>query len=158
MWNDQEVKVFRELIFNAEVEGVKLRQDCVVVLHKRSVYIYSYPEFEIVGQIETFGAQRPIWGLSTSDTNFVLAIPSREEGRLIVKKALKGNVDPETIRAHRQSRVSNLAVSPDGRLLACVNARGKRVKIFDVNSRNCIRVLRRSFKVKETHEMLFNMK
>ena len=75
-----------------------------------------------------------------------------------MKKALKGNVDTETIVAHTQNRVSNLAVSPDGRLLACVNTRGKRIKIFDVNSLNCIRVLRRSFKVKETHEMLFNTK
>ena len=49
IWDDQEVKVLRELIFNAEVEGVKMRQECVVVLQKRNVYIYSYPEFEIVG-------------------------------------------------------------------------------------------------------------
>ena len=73
-----------------------------------------------------------------------------------MKKALKGNVDPETIVAHTQNRVSNLAVSPDGRLLACVNTRGKRIKIFDVNSLECIRVLRRGFSEKMIEQMIFD--
>ena len=49
MWDDQEVKSIEELIFNAEIEGVRMRQECVIVLQKRSVYIYSFPELQIIG-------------------------------------------------------------------------------------------------------------
>ena len=49
MWDDQEVKSIEELIFNAEIEGVKMRQECVIVLQKRSVYIYSFPDLQIIG-------------------------------------------------------------------------------------------------------------
>lgn len=45
MWDDQETKSIEELIFNSEIEAVKLRHECVIVLQKRSVYIYSFPEF-----------------------------------------------------------------------------------------------------------------
>ena len=100
MWDDLEVKSIEELIFNAVVEDVKLRHECVIVLQKRSVYIYSFPEFQIIGQIETCETDHPCIGLSTSDTNFVLAVPAKQEGNIIVKKSLDGNVEPAIIAAH----------------------------------------------------------
>ena len=105
MWDDQEVKSIEELIFNAEIEVVRMRRECVIVLQKRSVYIYSFPEFQIIGQIETFESQFPVVGLSMSDTNFVLAIPSRQEGNIMIKKSLDGNMNPETLVAHAERRV-----------------------------------------------------
>ena len=32
MWDDLEVNKFEELIFNAEIEGVRMRPECVIVL------------------------------------------------------------------------------------------------------------------------------
>ena len=82
-----------------------MRQECVIVLQKRSVYIYSYPDLQIIGQIETFESPFPVVGLSMSDTNFVLAIPSRQEGNIMIKKSLDGNMNPETLVAHAERRV-----------------------------------------------------
>ena len=108
IWDDEEVKPIRELIFNAEVEGVKMRRESLIVLQKRSIYIYSYPEFEPIGQLEIFEAEKPIWGLSMSDKNFVLAFQARDEenlGSILVKKSLDFRINPQVLVAHTQSRV-----------------------------------------------------
>ena len=105
MWDDLEVKKFEELNFNAEIEGVRMRPECVIVLQKRSIYIYDFSDFALIGQLETFEDQRPVIGLSTSESNFVLAIPSRQEGRILIKKSVEANVDPVTIEAHEERRV-----------------------------------------------------
>lgn len=82
-----------------------MRQECVIVLQKRSVYIYSYPDLQIIGQIETFESQFPVVGLSMSDTNFVLAIPSTQVGNVKIKKSLENNAAIETLQVHAERRV-----------------------------------------------------
>ena len=81
-----------------------MRQECVIVLQKRSVYIYSYPDLQIIGQIETFESQFPVVGLSMSD-NFVLAIPSSQEGYVKIKKSLQNNDAIENLQVHAERRV-----------------------------------------------------
>ena len=105
MWDDLEVKKFEELNFNSIVEGVRLRPECVIVLQKRSIYIYDFSDFALIGQIETFEHQSPVIGLSTSESNFVLAIPSRQEGRIVIKKSPEANVEPIILEAHEERRV-----------------------------------------------------
>ena len=53
MWDDLEVNKFEELNFNSEIEGVRMRPECVIVMQKRSIYLYGFPDFAIIGQIET---------------------------------------------------------------------------------------------------------
>ena len=77
MWNDEEVQKFEELNHNSEVLGVRMRPECLIVLQQNRAYLYSMPGFEIIGQIDTYqDSGRPQIGLSHSDQNFVLALPS----------------------------------------------------------------------------------
>ena len=94
MWDDLTVQKYEELNFNAEIEGVRMRPECVIVLQKRSIYIYNFDDLQLIGQIETYEDQKPIIGLSMLESNFVLAIPSRQEGNIIIKKSLEANDDP----------------------------------------------------------------
>ena len=105
MWDDLEVNKFEELNFNSEIEGVRMRPECVIVLQKRSIYLYGFPDFAIIGQIETFESAKPVIGLSISDSNFVLAIPSKEEGRIILKTSLSPGVENQVFNAHSERRV-----------------------------------------------------
>lgn len=53
MWDDLEVCQFEEFNHNQDVEGVKMRPECVIVLLKNRIYLYGIPEFAIIGQIDT---------------------------------------------------------------------------------------------------------
>ena len=54
MWDDLEVNQFEEFNHNQDVEGVKMRPECVIVLFQNRIYLYGIPEFAIIGQIDTF--------------------------------------------------------------------------------------------------------
>ena len=49
MWDDLEVNKFEELNHNQEVVGVKMRPECVIVAIPNRIYLYSLPEFAIIG-------------------------------------------------------------------------------------------------------------
>lgn len=53
MWDDLEVNKFEELNHNQEVLGVKMRPECVIVAISSRIYLYSLPEFAIIGQIDS---------------------------------------------------------------------------------------------------------
>ena len=53
MWDDLEVNKFEELNHNQDVEGVRMRPEAVIVLFPNRIYLYSIPEFAIIGQIDT---------------------------------------------------------------------------------------------------------
>ena len=77
MWDDLEVNQFEEFNHNQDVEGVKMRPECVIVLFQNRIYLYGIPEFAIIGQIDTYQTAKPIIGLSYAENNFVLALPAR---------------------------------------------------------------------------------
>ena len=54
MWDDLEVNQFEEFNHNQDVEGVKMRPECVIVLFQNRIYLYGIPEFAIIGQIDTY--------------------------------------------------------------------------------------------------------
>ena len=54
MWNDLEVNKFEELNFTEDVKGVRMRREVVIVILLNRIYLYSIPEFEIIGQVKTF--------------------------------------------------------------------------------------------------------
>ena len=76
MWDDLEVNSFEELNHNQDVEGVRMRPECVIVLFKNRIYLYGIPEFAIIGQIDTYLSTEPVIGLSQHEEKFVLALPS----------------------------------------------------------------------------------
>lgn len=54
MWDDQDVKKFEELNHNSEVKGVRMRQECVIVIVVNRVYLYGMSDFALIGQIDTY--------------------------------------------------------------------------------------------------------
>jgi len=55
-------------------------------------------------------------------------------------------VPEQTIEAHRERRLQTLALSFDGKLLASCTVNGKRIKIFNTETRELLRTVRRGFK------------
>ena len=105
MWDDLEVNKFEELNHNQDVEGVRLRPECVIVLFTNRIYLYGMPDFGIIGQIDTLQQTRPILSLSQSEENFVLAMPSTQAGCIIIKKSLEASVEPVSFLAHAERAV-----------------------------------------------------
>ena len=105
MWDDLEVNQFEEFNHNQDVEGVKMRPECVIVLFQNRIYLYGIPEFAIIGQIDTYQTSKPIIGLSYAENNFVLALPARSAGHITIKTSLDPNVAEQNLMAHFERRV-----------------------------------------------------
>ena len=149
MWNDEEVQKFEELNHNSEVLGVRMRPECVIVLLSNRAYLYSMPGFEIIGQIDTLQTGgRPQIGLSHSEHNFVLALPSPQERIITVKSSLDRTVQDENLVVSDRNPVSTLAVTSDGLLMAVSSINGRRIKIFDLQRKELIKIVRRGFRQK----------
>ena len=156
MWNDEEVQKFEELNHNSEVMGVRMRPECVIVLLHNRAYLYSMPGFEIIGQIDTVQDGGPHIGLSHSESNFLLALPSPEPRAITVKSSLDRTVQEENLVVNDRNPVSTLAVTADGELMAVSSINGKRIKIFDLKRKELIKIVRRGFRQKQVFQIFFS--
>ena len=156
MWDDLEASKFEELNHNQEVMGVRMRPECVIVMIVNRIYLYGIPEFAIIGQIDTNQSMGPVIGLSTDEANFVLALPSTEQGHVILKTSLEQSVEEISIKVHDRGALQAIVVTSDGLLMACCSVNGKRVKIFELTTRTLLRVLRRGFRATLIQSVIFS--
>jgi len=154
IWDDYQNKCIAELEFRSDVRAVKLRRDRIVVVLDNKVYVYNFVNLTLLYQIETFLNPKGLCSLS-SDPDFpsVLACPGLKPGSVHVE--LNDLKKQQFITAHTNA-LSQIALNKNGTRLATSSEKGTLIRIFDTDTGQQLRELRRGADRAEIFSITFN--
>eukprot|EP01100_Stratorugosa_tubuloviscum_P001533 TRINITY_DN1341_c2_g1_i1.p1 TRINITY_DN1341_c2_g1~~TRINITY_DN1341_c2_g1_i1.p1 ORF type:complete len:348 (+),score=142.50 TRINITY_DN1341_c2_g1_i1:75-1118(+) len=153
IWDDFQNKCIAELEFRSDVKAVRLRRDRVVVVLLTKVYVYNFSDLQLMEQFDTCENPRGLCALSPSTSNTVIAYPDVSVGG--VKIQLADSKSPLSFMAHNTA-LSQLALNSDGTLLATSSEKGTLIRIFDTNTGNRVREVRRGADRADIYSLSFN--
>jgi len=153
IWDDYQNKCIAELEFRSEVRAVKLRRDRIVVVLENKVYVYNFVDLKLLHQIETCPNPRGLIALSPNANNSVLACPGLKPGCVHVE--LYDLKKTQFITAHTNP-LSQIALNMDGTRLATSSEKGTLIRIFDTDTGQQLRELRRGADKAEIFSITFN--
>lgn len=172
IWDDYQNKCLAELEFRSDVRAVKLRRDRIVVVLDNKVYVYNFVDLKLLHQIETFSNPKgleiysiiPEWillialflglvSLSPNANNSVLACPGLKPGCVHVE--LYDLKKTQFIPAHTNP-LSQIVLNQDGTRLATASEKGTLIRIFDTDTGQQLRELRRGADRADIYSIAFN--
>ncbi len=126
----------------------------IVVVLDNKVYVYNFVNLTLLYQIETFTNPKGLCALS-SDPDFpsVLACPGLKPGCVHVE--LNDLKKQQFITAHTNA-LSQLALNKNGTRLATSSEKGTLIRIFDTDTGQQLRELRRGADRAEIFSITFN--
>ena len=86
VWDDHERKNRTEVTFNSVIKAVKVRKDMLVIVLEEKTFIFSFPNLQLVEQVETATNALGLSGIATSENAVqkVVAVPSPTRGSIKV--------------------------------------------------------------------------
>lgn len=121
--------------FRSKIKSVKLKNDRVVVVIEKKIFVYKFSNLQLLDQIETFpnprGSRSSILGIcaiNTEGEGTILATLGEQVGKVQVR-----NYDGKKeykIDAH-QSPISYLVLNTQGTKLATASEKGTVIRIYD---------------------------
>jgi WD40 repeat protein len=139
MWDDFNQQIIGEIVCSKPIKNVKLLKDLVVIVLEDQVLVYDQ-NFEQQEAFETSPNPKGICVLSPDSDNTVLAFPTVHQGMIRVQ--LLSSSKKTYIKAH-ESNISCLAISRDGTKIASASEKGTLIRIYDTESGNLLKEVRR---------------
>lgn len=140
IWDDHQNRCIGELSFRSDVKAVKLRRDRVVVALNTKVYVYRFSDLKLLDQINTLPNPRGLVALCPHASATVLACPGVNRGHVRVELY---DTRKSTIVSAHESELARLALNADGSLMATASDKGTLIRIFDTQTGEQLRELRR---------------
>mmetsp|Transcript_15951 Transcript_15951/g.49987 ORF Transcript_15951/g.49987 Transcript_15951/m.49987 type:complete len:392 (+) Transcript_15951:80-1255(+) len=140
IWDDHQNRCIGELSFRSDVKAVKLRRDRVVVALNTKVYVYRFSDLKLLDQINTLPNPRGLVALCPHPSATVLACPGVTRGHVRVELY---ETRKSTIASAHESDLARLALNGDGSLVATASDKGTLIRIFDTQTGEQLRELRR---------------
>jgi len=153
IWDDYQNKCIAELEFRTDVKAVRLRRDRIVVALINKVYVYNFADLQLLFQFDTCQNPKGICALSAG-TEMVLAVPGPKVGQ--VKIELYSAKKSTLIEAHNTA-VAMLGLARDGALLASASEKGTLIRIWNCNTGQKLKELRRGADKAIIHSLNFNI-
>jgi len=153
IWDDYQNKCIAELEFRSNVHAVKLRRDRIVVVLKSKVYVYNFADLQLLHQIETCENPAGICALCPGSERTVLACPAKRSG-FVHLEIYDSNTSKE-IAAHNNP-LTQVCLNSDGTLLATTGERGTLIRIFNTNTGDQVRELRRGADRADIYSLCFH--
>lgn len=153
IWDDHQNKCIGELMFKHEVKAVKLRRDRVVVVLKSKVYVYRFSDLKLLDQITTMANPKGLVSLSPDSSRTVLACPGLARGSIRVE--LYDMNKATLIKAH-DADLACFALNFDGSRIASASEKGTLIRVWDCNTGEPIRELRRGMDRAEIYCLCFS--
>lgn len=153
IWDDHQNKCIGELMFKKEVHAVKLRRDRIVVVLETKVYVYRFKDLKLVDQIETVANAKGLVSLCSNPSSNVLAVPGKTVGSIRVE--LYDISKATLIKAH-EATLAQFALNSDGSRLVSASEKGTLLRLWDCQTGELLRELRRGTDRAEIYCIAFN--
>eukprot|EP00771_Trimastix_marina_P000386 gnl/Trimastix_PCT/1404.p1 GENE.gnl/Trimastix_PCT/1404~~gnl/Trimastix_PCT/1404.p1 ORF type:complete len:359 (+),score=54.79 gnl/Trimastix_PCT/1404:54-1130(+) len=155
-WEDVQQKAIAQRHFEGIIRGVRLRRDRLIVVLDTKVIVSQLHPAQQIAEIPTRSNPRGLCAVSSSTEQFRLAVPSPEVGQVLVEQFLDGPAPIEfTLNAH-ENHIACLALNVDGSRLATASEKGTLVRIFNLDTRELVREVRRGTEAASVHAMCFS--
>ncbi|GMI12247.1 hypothetical protein TrVE_jg10496 [Triparma verrucosa] len=153
IWDDHQNKCIGELSFRQKVIAVKLRRDRVVVALLARIYVYRFSDLALLDQFNTLNNPKGLLALSPDSSSTVLACPSITRGHVRVELY---DARKSTLIAAHEAELGAIALNLSGTKLATSSEKGTLVRIWDTNTGNMLKELRRGTERAEIQSIAFN--
>ncbi len=153
IWDDFQNKRIAELEFKSSVTGVKLRRDHILVTTSDKAYLYNFADLKLITSYDTSANPRGISAM-TVDENAIIAVPGNVLGSVIIYNHA---LNTQQIITTHSNGLSAIALNCDGTRLATASERGTLLRIWDTQSRELIKELRRGLEVVTITSLTFDL-
>jgi WD40 repeat protein len=133
IWDDLSNKVLYKITLNDKVVNLKLRRDKIFIVTKAKIYILNpQSDYIISGVFDTGLNPTGLIAINYNEENIIIVYPSckedQEKGELTIKNLDNNEVKYLFPHAHK---VTYIALSYNGLLLATASEEGKKIRIYD---------------------------
>ncbi len=153
VWDDAQTRCIGELSFRSEVAGVRLRRDRIVVVLRKTIYVYNFQNLDLLDHIATVNNSLGLCAVSSATHTNVLVCPGREKGQVRVE--LYDVKKTTIVRAH-ESELQALACNLDGSLFATASEKGTLVRVFKSHTGDLLHEFRRGAEKAVIYSLAFN--
>lgn len=153
IWDDYQNKCIAELEFKSPVKAVRLRKDRIVVALETKVYIYNFTDLRLMTSFETTNNPTGLLALSPKESNTVLVCPGLEPGKARIENFDQNKT--HNITAH-ETGLACIALNMEGTLLATASEKGTLIRIYDTNTGEMLRELRRGSATANIYSIKFS--
>ena len=131
IWDDHQGKIISKLRFNDNVLNIRLRNDKIISVLQKKIYIFNMNTLETISCLETFNNPSGIIGISSGDNNkLIIAFPYESQGHVFVGNCISDKIENlSNISAH-DSKIACISLNKDGTLLATASDKGTLIRIF----------------------------
>ena len=139
IWDDQRKQCIAQVDCAKKVRAVRLHKNLVIVVLEDQIIVYDYNLKEIFRR-ETASNPKGIYAVCPDTDNIVLAFPAVQTGMVRVEHI---SIDKSKfVKAHK-SGISQIALNRDGTRLATASETGTLIRIFDTETGDQLREVRR---------------
>jgi len=159
VWDDYQAKSIAELEFSAEIRGLKLRQERLLVALENSIFVYNFKDLSYLLQFST--APNPNGLVLMNLAQPILEVfPAQTQGSFVVRTetvddSSRSTSSEKTIMAHNGS-LACLATTLDGRLVATASDKGTLIRVWNTEDGAMIKELRRGAENARIWSMCFS--
>ena len=154
LWDDNKKSIIGEISCKSRVQRIFLRKDYITIVLRKRIYIYKLADLTLYTSIETGENPKTICSITTIKDSYILANPTKIDGLVEIHNILEKNKTIK-IQAH-ESELDNILLNSDGSLLATASIRGTLIRIFDTETGDKIKELRRGTTGKPIKSLKFS--
>jgi len=152
IWEDQRKQCIAQVDCPKNVRAVRLHKNLVIVVLEDQVRVYDHNLSEIFSR-DTAYNPKGIYAVSPDTENIVLAFPSVQQGYVHLEHI---SIEKKVVVKAHQSGISQIALSRDGTRLATASETGTLIRIFDTDTGNKIKEVRRGTTSAEIFSIAFS--
>lgn len=157
IWDNYTSSVLHQVEFEHPIQDIKSRRSLLVVVLPEQVHVFKMNPFKRLSQLSTGPNPLGICSMAYSGEICIIAYPSIDQGKVCV--CYWNNTGLQSleriVNAH-ESKLTCLALSFDGSLLATTSENGTVVRVWSTSSRKKIREFRRGTSAARIYSLAFS--
>lgn len=159
LWDEHQSKAIKDLVLLYDIQNIKLKRTMIFLICEKNIVVFTM-NLEKLDSLKTYHNKNGIFGISLDPKLNIIAYPSSEIGKIIVKnydEKKDGKYKTKEINAH-QTEITALIMNYNGTLIASASEKGTLIKIFRVKDGCLIQELRRGTEQAEIYSLAFDFK
>lgn len=153
IWNDFETRIIAELEFRSAITRVLLRDEIIFVALMNKSYVYKFNDLQLMKDFVTYTNPTGIGAISTAG-DIIVAVPAETVGTICINNFTnRKNID---IKAH-YNPIACIALSKRGEFVATASERGTLIRVWNTDTGEMIKELRRGTDIVTISCMAFNV-